>query len=275
MSIDQFIPLSKSRLFIWLTTLSNQLSKGSLIIDINDENLPILHANSHFLKLTCYKLDQVIKQQINLFNGHRTNEESINQLNIHLKSGIEKKMTILHYTKDGSAFWNSVTLHPIRNKENVLQYVLITCENTTESELNKMIYKLEHEVYEAINNENNLPSILNLISEKVEQYYIRDVYCTIHIFDEQYEVKSLGSHTLPTRVINQLDLLTITPNSNFNPIAVYLKDFTTTQKHTQLFKYSNINSIQGSWTKPILTPQNEIVGILTLFNEYEYRIKAN
>ena len=79
---------------------------------------------------------------MHLLNGHRTDKESIHQLNYHIQSGIEKKMTILHYTKDGSAFWNCTTLHPIRNKENELQYVLITCEDTTESELNKMIYKL-------------------------------------------------------------------------------------------------------------------------------------
>lgn len=275
MSIDQFIPLSKSRLFIWLKTISNQLSKGSLIIDINDESLPILHANSHFLNLTCYKLEELIQQQIHLFNGHRTDEESINQLNHHIQSGTEKKMTILYYTKDGSAFWNCITLHPIRNKENELQYVLITCEDTTESELNKMIYKLEHEVYEAINNENNLPSILNLISEKVEKYYIRDVYCTIHIYDDQFEVKSIGSYTLPSRTINELDLLTITANSNFNPNAVYIKDFTANKqkKQVELNKNIKINGITGSWTKPILTPQNEILGVLTLFNQDDINLK--
>lgn len=92
MTIDQFIPLSKDRLFNWLKTLSNQLSKGSLIIDVNDENLPILHANSHFLKLTSFKMNELLHQNINIFNGHRTNQTSIEELNLHLKSGVAKNL---------------------------------------------------------------------------------------------------------------------------------------------------------------------------------------
>ena len=167
MTIDQSIPLSKDRLFNWLKTLSNQLSKGTLIIDINDENLSILHANPYFSKLTTFENKQVINQNINILNGKRTNEKTIEDLNLHLKSGSPKKLTILHYTKEGSAFWNSITLHPIRNDEKIIQYILLTCEDTTEEILNKMIYKLEHEVYQAIDHENNVQSILNLISEKI------------------------------------------------------------------------------------------------------------
>lgn len=267
MTIDQSIPLSKDRLFNWLKTLSNQLSKGTLIIDSNDENLSILHANPYFLKLTSFENEEVINQNINIFNGKRTNVTSIEDLNLHLKSGSPKKITILHYTKEGSAFWNSITLHPIRDDENIIQYILLTCEDTTEEILNKMIYKLEHEVYQAIDNENNLQSILNLISEKIELFYIRDVYCTIHLYNENYEIKSIGSHTLPEYVINKLGLLDIAPNPSFNTSAVYLKDFTAVPQHTNIFESYELDAIQGSWTKLILTPQSKISGILTLFNQ--------
>ncbi|MEK4130566.1 EAL domain-containing protein [Solibacillus sp. FSL W8-0474] len=273
MTIDQSIPLSKDRLFNWLKTLSNQLSKGTLIIDINDENLSILHANPYFSKLTTFENKQVINQNINILNGKRTNEKTIEDLNLHLKSGSPKKLTILHYTKEGSAFWNSITLHPIRNDEKIIQYVLLTCEDTTEETLNKMIYKLEHEVYQAIDNENNLQSILNLISEKIELFYIRDVYCTIHLYNKNYEIKSMGSYTLPEYVINKLDLLEITPKSSFNKSAVYLKDFTATPQCADISENYELDAIKGSWTKLILTPQNEVSGILTLFNQDSTELK--
>ena len=267
MTIDQFIPLSKDRLFNWLKTLSNQLSKESLIIDINDENLPILHANPHFLKFTSFELNEVLHQSINILNGQKTNKTSVEILNLHLKSGVAEKFTILHYTKEGSAFWNSVTLHPIRNDDNVTQYILLTCEDTTEAELNKMVYKLEHEVYEAINHEDNLQSILNLITEKIELFYIRDVYCTIHIFHENCQIKSLGTHSLPLQIINELDILQISPHTGQNMNTVYLMNFADKDRHKELFDYWNLNYVQGSWTKPILTSQNEVIGILTMFNQ--------
>ena len=128
-------------------------------------------------------------------------------------------------------------------------------------------------MYEAINNENNLASILNLISEKVENYYIR-MSIVLFIFMMNTMKLNLSVRILPSRTINQLDLLTITANSNFNPNAVYIKDFTAnTQKQVELNKYSKINGITGSWTKPILTPQNEILGVLTLFNQDDIELK--
>lgn len=218
-------------------------------------------------------MNELLHQNINIFNGHRTNQTSIEELNLHLKSGVAKKFTILHYMKEGSAFWNSITLHPIRNEDNVIQYILITCEDTTEAELNKMVYKLEHEVYEAIDHEDNLQSILNLITEKIELFYIRDVYCAIHIFNENCEVKSLGTHSLPLPIINELDILEISPNTGLNSNAVYLKDFADKDQDKALFNYWNLNHVQGSWTKPILTPQNEVSGILTLFNQDATELK--
>lgn len=146
---------------------------------------------------------------------------------------------------------------------------MLTCEDTTEAELNKMVYKLEHEVYEAIDHEDNLQSILNLITEKIELFYIRDVYCAIHIFNEHGEIKSLGTYSLPQRILSQLDILEITPNTNLNSNAVYLKDFAQEEQQIDLFTQWDLNVVHGSWTKPILTPQNEVSGILTLFNQMQ------
>ncbi|MCH7321666.1 EAL domain-containing protein [Solibacillus sp. MA9] len=272
MQLNQLPPLSKDQLLHWLITFSNQLSKGTFIVDIHDRNLSILHANDYLLRLTNYELHELINLNLSIFNGSRTNNDSITELITNIRLGLAKKFTVLHYTKNGSAFWNSITIHPIKDSEQTIQYVLLTCEDTTEAELNKMVYKLEHEVYEAIDNEDNLQSILSLISKKIEKFYIYDVYCTIHIYDKNYEIKSLGSYNLPVDVIHELDLLTVTPNMSHNPRAVYVKDISA--KSTES-KDINFNIIKGSWTKPILTSQNETIGILTLFLQDDLELKQS
>lgn len=272
MQINQLPPLSKDQLLHWLIALSNQLSKGTLVVDIHDRNLMILHANDHFLQLTNYELQEIYNQNVSIFNGSRTNTDATTEFITHIRLGLAKKITLLHYTKNGAAFWNTITIHPIRDAEQTIQYVLLTCENTTEAELNKMVYKLEHEVYEAIDNEHNIQSILSLIAQKIEMFYIHDVYCTIHIFDQHYACKSLGSHSLPVEVIEELDLLTVTPNISHSPRAIYLKDFSSKQMAS---KHFNLNMIKGSWTKPILTSQNETIGILTLFLQDDLELKQH
>lgn len=120
MTIDQFIPLSKDRLFNWLKTLSNQLSKGSLIIDINDENLSILHANSQFLKFTSFEMKELLHQNISIFNGHRTNQTSIEELNLHLKSGVAKNSRFCIIQKRDPLF--GTRLHCIRFEMKIISF---------------------------------------------------------------------------------------------------------------------------------------------------------
>lgn len=273
MHLNQLTPLSKDRLFMWLKTLSNQLSKGTIIIDFNDSNLSILHANNDFLKLTHYSLEQIIGQNLSIFNGHLTNIDTVNEMKYYLQYGIKQSFTILHYTKSGCTFWDKINIHPIRDEDEVIQYILLTFEDETELELNKMLSKLEHEVYEAIEHDNNLQSILTLISQKIESYYIRDVYCTIHQIDNFQSIQTIGSNTLPIEVVNELELLKITPNMGFNESAIYIKKCMLNEQQNHLFKTNQLKPIHGSWSKPILTPQHQVLGILTLFQQENIELK--
>lgn len=275
MHVNPLVPLSKDRLFNWLKTLSNQLSKGALIIDTHDVNFSILHANNDFLTFSNYNLEQLIGQNVTIFNGPKTDLETVNELIYHIKQGITQKFTILHYTADGSAFWNYISIDPFRDENQIIQYLLITCEDHTELELNKMLSKLEHEVYKEIDEDDNLQSILTLISNKIETYYIRDVYCTIHLFDESNHYRSFGSNTLPVDIIEQLDLLCLTPKKGANEAAIYLKNFTYTPVTEQIFKSQQLNLVSSSWTKPILDTQKNSIGILTLFHQNKTDLKQD
>lgn len=273
MKLDQLIPLSKDRLFIWLKTLSNQLSKGTVIIDFHDSNLSIVHANEEFLQLTNYSIEQLIGQNFSIFNGHRTDTETANEFIYHIQNGVSQKFTILNYTLGGSTFWNNITIHPIRDENQIIQYIFLTCEDYTENELNKMLSKLEHEVYEAIDADDDLQFILTLITKKIENHYIRDVYCTIHLFDEQLKAQTIGSNTLPIEIINELELIKVTPNMGFNESAIYLKDIKLTQQQRQSFYNFQLNDVCGTWSKPILTPQYDLLGMLTLFHQEDNELK--
>ncbi|MER1956446.1 MAG: EAL domain-containing protein [Solibacillus sp.] len=275
MHLNQLPPLSKDRLFNWLKTLSNQLSKGTLIIDVHASELTILHANNRILQLTQYEEEQLIGQGFSILNGIRTHYDTAFDLAACIKSGESRKLTILHYTQQSSAFWNSIMVHPIRDDEQALQYVLLTCEDTTDEELNKMVYKLEHEVYAAIDHEDNLQSILSLIARKIEKFYIHNSYCAIHIYDENYDIKYLGTHTLPLDFIDKLDLLAVTPTMNYSPLAIYIKSFTNQEVTSYLANNYHFNQLTGSWTKPILTSQNKVIGILTLFLQDSIELKQS
>ncbi|MEG0471427.1 MAG: EAL domain-containing protein [Solibacillus sp.] len=275
MHINPLLPLSRDNLLIWLKSFSDQLSKGTMILDFHEKSLPMLHINQDFLQLTGYNKETLIGQNISIFNGQKTNLDIYNDLLHSLTCGISTKYTLLHYSKSGSAFWNKIIVHPIRDENNTVQYLLLTCEDHTELELNKMLSKLEHEVYAEIDNGDNLQSILTLISEKIESYYIRNVYCTIHLIEQQNSIKSIGSNSLPLHIIEQLEILEVAPYMGYNTKAVYLKELSLTENSINLFQEHQLNLVKTSWTKPILTPQQQISGILTLWHQETTELKQD
>ena len=164
-------------------------------------------------------------------------------------------------------------VHPIRDDQQKIQYVLVTCEDYTQHALDKMLSKLEHEVYVAIDNDDDIQSILTLISQKIESYYIRDVYCTIHLSNEQQDLKTIGSNTLPIEIIDKLELFQINPSAGYNESSIYLKDFQLNKTQLNLFKSHHLNAVCGTWSKPILTPHSELLGMLTLFHQEDTELK--
>ncbi|MGE7021175.1 EAL domain-containing protein [Solibacillus cecembensis] len=275
MQINPMMPLSQDDLLIWLKSFSDQLSKGTIILDFHEKSLPILHVNNDFFQLTGYRNDALIGQNITVFNGQKTNLDTYNELLYSLTKGVSNNFTILHYEENGSAFWNHIIVHPIRDQQDTIQYLLLTCEDHTTQALNKMLSKLEHEVYAEIDNGDNLQSILTLISEKIENYYIRNVYCTIHLIENQNEIKSVGSHSLPLHIIQQLEIPRISPTICSDTQPVYINELVLPENVTKQFQEHRLNLVNTSWTKPILTPQYQIFGVLTLLHEDNTELKQD
>ncbi|MEK4426284.1 bifunctional diguanylate cyclase/phosphodiesterase [Solibacillus sp. FSL K6-1523] len=275
MQINPLMPRSRNSLLIRLKSFSDQLSKGTIILDFHEKSFPILHVNNDFLQLTGYNNDALFGQSITMFNGQKTNLDTCSDLLHSLKEGVSNSFTLLHYSKDGSAFWNHIMVHPIRDQFNAIQYLLLTCEDHTTQALNKMLSKLEHEVYAEIDNGDNLQSILTLISEKIENYYIRNVYCTIHLIENHNKIKSIGSHSLPLHIIQQLEIPKISPTICSNTQQVHLNKLVLSNNVKKQFQEHQLNIVKTSWTKSILTPQQQIFGVLTLLHEENTELKQD
>lgn len=273
MQINPLLPLSRDSLFIWLKSFSDQLSKGTIIIDIQEKSLPILYSNHVFSQLSGYCSEALTGQSIAILNGQKTNMGTFNELLYSLEKGIPNKFTLLHYSKLSSPFWNYICVHPIRDQHDVVQFLFLTCEDHTNQALNKMLSKLEREVYTEIDNGDNLECILSLITEKIENYYIRNVYCTIHLIGKQNKIKAIGAHSLPLHIIQQLDILHSPSTIGFNTRAVYIKELTLAENVTKQFQEHQLNLVKTSWIKPILTPQQQVFGILTLLHEENTELK--
>ncbi|MBK8395902.1 MAG: PAS domain-containing protein [Leptospiraceae bacterium] len=97
------------------------ISQGVLLTDISRK---ITYMNKAFQDITGYNEEEVLGQTCKFLQGKETSQISINEI----KSALDKKLPIqieiLNYRKDGSKFWNELSIAPVLDaRGNLIQYV--------------------------------------------------------------------------------------------------------------------------------------------------------
>jgi two-component system, cell cycle sensor histidine kinase and response regulator CckA len=91
------------------------VSQGILITDPNQPDNPIIYASPGFEKLTGYSVEEVLGRNCRLLQGPNTDAETVEKLRHCIRAGRECSVEILNYRKDGTPFWNALSLFPMAN----------------------------------------------------------------------------------------------------------------------------------------------------------------
>ncbi|RAK57878.1 histidine kinase dimerization/phosphoacceptor domain -containing protein [Phenylobacterium deserti] len=93
-----------------------------LIADARRTDQPIIMANDAFLKLTGYHLDEVLGRNCRFLQGPDTDPSEVDKVRRAIRDGQDATAELLNYRKDGSTFWNSLHLSPVRNAQGEITY---------------------------------------------------------------------------------------------------------------------------------------------------------
>ena len=124
---------------------------GITIADVTQEDKPLVYVNDGFLELTGYDRAEVIGQNCRFLQGERTREEPVARLREALENGEEAAVTLRNYRKDGSMFWNRVTISPIESEDGEIVHYLGFQEDVSETKLyerEKTLFKKQAEAAE-------------------------------------------------------------------------------------------------------------------------------
>ncbi|WP_346234566.1 EAL domain-containing protein [Lysinibacillus telephonicus] len=264
---DKIKSLTKEKLFRFLCSISDQYQTGVAMINLEHPDYPIVYTNKAFSILTGYEEHELIGKTISSFNGIKTDAEIDMEIRYHFSTKSPFELNILHYQKDGSALWNSITCQPIQGDDGERTFAIVHCKDITEQMLSKMLSKLEHEVYLELEKSGELNTILQLITEKVEKYYIRDIYCAIHVLQPDYQLKALASGSLPLAVIDSINDIEISTVTAYNQSAVYIKNLALSDS----FKKYNLTSC---WSKPIFNKEKQLLGYFSIYIKDYFELKS-
>jgi PAS domain S-box-containing protein len=90
-------------------------SVGVVVTDARKEDNPITFVNSGFTRITGYTTQEVLGRNPRFLRGPDANSESSQHLRAAIREARAITIEIRNYRKDGSAWWNEITMSPIRD----------------------------------------------------------------------------------------------------------------------------------------------------------------
>ncbi|MDY7008041.1 MAG: PAS domain S-box protein [Cyanobacteriota bacterium] len=89
--------------------------QGIVISDLSVDEHPVIYANSGFEKTTGYSISEVIGRNCRFLQGTDTNQPEIKKLRLAIASGEKCSVVLQNTRKDGTKFWNEVTISPVHD----------------------------------------------------------------------------------------------------------------------------------------------------------------
>ncbi|TLY26086.1 MAG: PAS domain-containing protein [Nitrospirae bacterium] len=120
------------------------VSVGILITDPHQPDNPIIYANPAFERLTGYGAAEVLGRNCRFLQGSGTDPSAVAEIRQALKEERGLRIELLNYRKDGSTFWNELTISPLRDaKGRVTHYVGIINDGTERKGVEQHLQQVE------------------------------------------------------------------------------------------------------------------------------------
>lgn len=108
---------------------------GIVITAGNQSNRPIVYVNEAFCRLTGYTREDILGQDCRFLQGSHTDQDTLQELRDTLTTGRSPRVRLLNYRKDGSTFWNELSVSPVIDKEgNITHHIGVQKDITQQVE---------------------------------------------------------------------------------------------------------------------------------------------
>nr|AML77717.1 putative LOV domain-containing protein [Crassula perforata] len=109
-----------------------------VVSDATKPDIPIMYASAGFFKMTGYTSKEVIGRNCRFLQGSDTDPEELAKIRETLKEGSSYCGRLLNYKKDGTSFWNLLTIAPIKDETGkVLKFIGMQVEVSKHTEGSK------------------------------------------------------------------------------------------------------------------------------------------
>ena len=98
-----------------LQSLVEAAPDGVVICDARAEDRPVLFVNAAMEKLTGYDANYIRGRNLRFLQGEDHEQEGLAKIRSALQDGASCHTTLRNYRRDGTMFWNELTIQPLRD----------------------------------------------------------------------------------------------------------------------------------------------------------------
>lgn len=118
------MPASRKISYDLLKQALNLSRDGITIADAQKANWPLVYVNAEFERLTGYPADELLGKNGHQLLGTDTEQPEIAVLRESLQQGKNCKVTLRNYRRDGSMFWNEMSITALRDETGTLTHFI-------------------------------------------------------------------------------------------------------------------------------------------------------
>jgi len=107
-------------------------SNGIIISDARDPNRPVIYANPAFERMTGYTAKEVLGQNCRFLQGRDRQQPELQKVRQAIRDGKDCTVILRNYRKDGTLFWNELSIAPIYDPKGHLTHFIGIQTNVTE-----------------------------------------------------------------------------------------------------------------------------------------------
>ena len=124
---------------------------GIVVAEKEGEDNILIYVNRAFERLTGYSSSEILYQDCRFLQNSQADTQTLYQLRQAIDNGKPSRQILQNFRKDGSAFWNELSITPVFNEGDQLTYFIGIQKDVSEQvAAQQRIVQLEHQLSEAL-----------------------------------------------------------------------------------------------------------------------------
>lgn len=130
-----------------LQLVVNASNEGIVVAEQEGEDNILIYANAAFERLTGYSAEDILYQDCRFLQSGDRNQPGLHAIHQAILDNQPCRQIIRNYRKDGSAFWNELSITPVFNEADQLTYYIGIQKDVSDTvEARQRVIELEAEV---------------------------------------------------------------------------------------------------------------------------------